>query len=348
MTINEIFDTTSYDYILPEELIAQEPAKPRDSSRLMVVNRKGSCISHDIFRNLTEYLHPGDLMVLNNTKVIPARLLGMKKEGTARIEVFLLRPMDNLSQTWQALVKPGKRVKPGSSILLADGTEIQIGESIGEGIRIVRFPQDCNVRSILEQIGQVPLPPYIHRTDIEPCLYQTVFAHEDGSVAAPTASLHFTEQLLEKIREKEILFSWITLHVGLGTFRPVKEADIRQHVIHEEYCEVSAETAEAINRAKKENRRVIAVGTTVVRTLESMNCLNASLQPGKVNTSLFIYPGYEFKVIDSMITNFHLPKSTLLMLVSAFAGKDLMFKAYAEAIAERYRFFSFGDAMIII
>lgn len=347
MTAKEIFDTSSYDYELPEELIAQEPAKPRDSSRLMVVNRKDSSVSHDIFRNLTEYLRPGDLMVLNNTKVIPARLFGMKKGGSAQIEVFLLRPMKGLSRAWQAMIKPGKRVKPGSSVLLMDGTEIMIGETLGEGIRIVRFPEGCNINSILDKMGKVPLPPYIHNTNIEPALYQTVFAREDGSVAAPTASLHFTETLLDKIRKRGVFFSWITLHVGLGTFRPVKEADIRRHVIHEEYCEIPSDTANAINKAKMEKRRVIAVGTTVVRTLESMKCNGAALKSGKVNTSLFIYPGYEFKIIDSMITNFHLPKSTLLMLVSAFAGKDLIFRAYDTAIAERYRFFSFGDAMII-
>jgi len=342
-----LFDTRLYDYELPPELIAQQPMDPRDSSRLMVIDRKKKTLYHDIFRSIMEHINPGDLMVMNNTRVIPARLFGRKKSGTAIIEVFLLGSLETDQDRWKALVRPGKRVKPGTFIVLENGLEIEIQESLDEGIRMVRFPEGTHVMDLLDEIGQVPLPPYIHREDITPSLYQTVFAKEHGSVAAPTASLHFTESLLERMRNKGIQFAWLTLHVGLGTFRPVKETDIRNHNIHEEFCEVPRETAFLVNKAIDEGRRVIAVGTTVVRTLESMKDESGKLRAGKVNTSLFIYPGYTFSIVDAMITNFHLPKSTLLMLVSAFTGRELTFRAYETAIREKYRFFSFGDAMLI-
>ncbi len=344
----DLFKISSYDYELPGDLIAQNPADPRDSSRLMVLDRQDGRIGHSVFSRLGDFLIPGDLLVLNDTKVIPARLHGTKKPGGAKIELLLLKGLDSRWSEWEALVRPGKKVSPGTEILLSDGTEIRVGERIGEGLRTICFPEGTDVLPLLERIGETPLPPYITRSTAPRSSYQTVFAMKDGSAAAPTASLHFTEALLESLRkEKGIRTAWLTLHVGLGTFRPVKCTDIREHNIHEEYCVLPAESKEIIRETKRSGRKVIAAGTTVARTLESLADDEGVLESGSRNTRLFIYPGYRYKIIDGLITNFHLPKSSLLMLVAAFAGYDLTMKAYSEAVAGKYRFFSFGDAMFI-
>ncbi len=344
----DLFQTDLYDYSLPEELIAQNPADPRDSSRLMVLFREGGAIEHTIFSSLGSFLREGDLLLLNDTRVIPARLKGKKLPGEGKVEILLLKALDSRFLEWEALVRPGRKIPPGTRIALADGTEILAGDRLEEGLRIVSFPGDAAVLPLLERVGETPLPPYITRSTAPSSSYQTVFAKRDGSAAAPTASLHFTASLLERLqRERGVRTAWLTLHVGLGTFRPVKSADLRGHRIHEEFCVLPRETRDLILEARAGGGRIIAAGTTAARTLESFAREDGSLDWGEKTTGLFIYPGYRFKIIDGLITNFHLPKSSLLMLTAAFAGYDSIMKAYGEAIARRYRFFSFGDAMFI-
>jgi S-adenosylmethionine:tRNA ribosyltransferase-isomerase len=337
-----VLKLSDYDYYLPEELIAQEPANPRDSSRLMLVSRKTGDISICIFRDIINFLHHGDVLVLNDTKVIPARIFGRKETG-AKIEVLLLKKIGN--KEYEALIKPGKRAKLGTKIYFTESIYGEVIEKKDEGIFILSFSTE-NLDNILPEIGKIPLPPYIKKPLEDPDRYQTVYGKKLGAIAAPTAGLHFTKELLKSISDKGVEILYITLHVGLGTFKPVTVEDITKHKLDPEYFELSEETAEKINLAKREGRRIIAVGTTVTRVLEgSQN--NGILKQGKGLISLFIYPGYEFKIIDGLITNFHLPKSTLLMLVSAFMGYELMKRAYQKAIEERLRFYSFGDAMFI-
>jgi S-adenosylmethionine:tRNA ribosyltransferase-isomerase len=340
--------TSDYDYFLPEELIAQTPIEPRDNSRLLVVNRADSSLSHHKFFELPDYFKAGDVLVFNNSRVIRARLFGTRTDTGKRIEILLLRRLE--LNIWEALIGSKKKVLPGLQIEMEGHPEIkaEVLELKESGIRVVRFSDE----SVLPQIGKVPLPPYIHAPLADPERYQTVYADQEGSVAAPTAGLHFTPQLLGKIKSKGVNCLFVTLHVGLNTFRPVQVEDALKHPIFPEYGVISAEVAAEINRAKSEHRRVICVGTTSVRLVESaahaVDGSAAVIQPWNGWVNDFIYPGYQFKVMDAMVTNFHLPKSTLLMLVSAFAGKDLVFKAYREAIEQRYRFYSFGDAMLII
>ncbi|MCX7720365.1 MAG: tRNA preQ1(34) S-adenosylmethionine ribosyltransferase-isomerase QueA [Dictyoglomus thermophilum] len=337
-----VLKLSDYDYYLPEELIAQEPAEPRDTSRLMLVNRKTGEINITIFREIKNYLKAGDVLVLNNTKVIPARLYG-KKETGAKIEVLLLKKIGE--GKYEALLKPGKRAKIGTKIHFFEDIYAEVVERNEEGIFVLKFSQE-DLDKILPEIGNIPLPPYIKKPIDDPNKYQTVYAQKEGAVAAPTAGLHFTEELLKTLEEMGVEILYITLHVGLGTFRPVVVEDITKHKLDPEYFEVSDEVAEKINKAKEERRRVIAVGTTVTRVLEAQG-RSGKVEPGSGLVDLFIYPGFEFKIIDGLITNFHLPKSTLLMLVAAFMGYDLMKKAYNKAIEERMRFYSFGDAMFI-
>ena len=337
---------TEFDYELPEELIAQTPIKKRDESRLMVLNRKDKTIEHKVFKDIIDYLEPGDVLVRNNTKVIPARLYG-KKETGANVEFLLLNNIEK--DIWEAIVRPGNKLHVGTKVIFSDGIlEANILEIMPGGTRKVEFKYKGIFNEILDKIGLMPLPPYIHETLKEKDRYQTVYAKYEGSAAAPTAGLHFTEQLLEKIRKKGIEIANVTLHVGIGTFRPVKEETVEAHKMHSEHFYIKQEDVDKINKAKQEGRRVIAVGTTSCRVLESI----ADEKTGMVkqiedDTQIFIYPGYKFKCIDGLITNFHLPQSTLLMLVSALAGKDYIMKAYNEAVKEKYRFFSFGDAMFI-
>ncbi|MGB9787419.1 tRNA preQ1(34) S-adenosylmethionine ribosyltransferase-isomerase QueA [Dictyoglomus turgidum] len=337
-----VLKLSDYDYYLPEELIAQEPAEPRDSSRLMLVNRRTGEIDITIFREIKNYLKSGDVLVLNNTKVIPARLYGKKDTG-AKIEVLLLKKVEE--GVYEALVKPGKRAKIGTKIYFSGDIYAEVLERKEEGIFVLRFSQE-DLEEILPEIGNIPLPPYIKKPLNDPNKYQTVYAQKEGAVAAPTAGLHFTEELLHTLQKMGIEILYITLHVGLGTFRPVVVEDITKHKLDPEYFEVREDVAERINRAKEEGRRVIAVGTTVTRVLEAQG-RSGRVEPGAGLVDLFIYPGFEFKILDGLITNFHLPKSTLLMLVAAFMGYDLMKKAYNRAIEERMRFYSFGDAMFI-
>lgn len=331
---------SDFDYYLPEELIAQTPAEPRDSSRLMVLNRKEKTIEHRIFRDIVEYLKPGDLLVRNITKVIPARLYGVKETG-ARVEILLLEKISE--GVWEALVKPGSKVKKGTKIILSEGVEVICKDYSQQGARILEF--NCSDDKLFE-LGNAPLPPYIKNQKVPFERYQTVYSKETGSVAAPTAGLHFTEELLERLRDKGVEFADLILHVGLGTFRPVKVEDIREHKMHSERYYVPAETVKKIRETRKNKGRIIAVGTTSVRTLETIARLpNQESYHGK--TDIFIYPPFEFKLTDAIITNFHLPKSTLLMLVSAFAGKDFILEAYNTAVKMKYRFFSLGDACFI-
>ena len=333
---------SDFDYQLPKELIAKYPAQPRDSCRLMVLNRKDKTIEHRVFRDIIDYLRPGDALVLNNTKVIPARLIGKKEKTNANIEVFLLRPIED--NIWEALIKNVRRLKKNQKIIISDDFYVEFLSKDDEKAIVKIHSKD--IKSDLEKYGHVPLPPYIEREDEEKDkdYYQTVFAEKEGSVASPTAGLHFTKELLEKIKEKGINIAYITLHVGLGTFKPVKTEDITKHKMHEEYFTIPKETLEMIKKTKENKKSVVAVGTTVVRALETYGKF------GKTEgfTDIFIYPPYEFKIVDKLITNFHLPKSTLLMLVSAFADRDFILRAYNEAVKERYRFFSYGDAMLII
>lgn len=338
--------TSDFDYELPEELIAQHPTAQRDHSRLLVMDKYTGAVEHRVFRDIVNYLHAGDVLVLNNTKVIPARIFGVKEGGTAKIEVLLLKRDDDLPNTWEVLVHPGKRAKVGTVIDFGEGRlkgEVIANTSAG---RKVTFHFDGIFEEILEELGTMPLPPYIHEQLEDQNRYQTVYAKVDGSAAAPTAGLHFTTELLETLRQNGIEIEEVLLHVGLGTFKPVSEEDIEDHEMHSEYYEISQETADRINKAKAEGRRIISVGTTSTRALESA-AKDGRLQAGSGWTNIFIYPGYKWQIIDGLITNFHLPKSTLMMLVSALSTREHILAAYREAVAQRYRFFSFGDAMFI-
>ncbi|MFC7440876.1 tRNA preQ1(34) S-adenosylmethionine ribosyltransferase-isomerase QueA [Laceyella putida] len=343
-------DVAQYHFELPQELIAQTPMADRASSRLMVIDRKRQTWTHTQFPHLLDYLEPGDVLVLNDSRVRPARLIGVKEGTGAKIELLLLKPFGG--DRWEALVKPAKRVKEGTVVSFGEGRLRAVAEAPTEvaGGRVFRLQYEADdVEKLFQELGQMPLPPYIHEQLDDPERYQTVFSKVIGSAAAPTAGLHFTPELLERIERKGVKLAFVTLHVGLGTFRPVMVDKVEEHQMHEEYYELGGETAAIINEAKRKGHRVIAVGTTSVRTLETV----ASRHGGEVLadsgwTDIFIYPGYTFKVVDGLITNFHLPQSTLLMLVSAFASRALIMKAYEEAVNQRYRFFSFGDAMLII
>ncbi|NPA58302.1 MAG: tRNA preQ1(34) S-adenosylmethionine ribosyltransferase-isomerase QueA [Aquificae bacterium] len=336
------YTLSDFDYRLPKELIARYPIEPRDSCRLMVLDRKKGSIEHKTFRDIVQYLQEGDTLVLNDTKVIPARLKGRKETG-AKVEVFLLRQVDK--DLWEALVKNLKRLKEGQEVIFGKGFKGELVEKRENGTALIRLKGN-DIQALIEKYGQVPLPPYIERESEEKDReeYQTVFARKEGAVASPTAGLHFTRRLLEEIREKGVNVEFITLHVGLGTFKPVSEEDFTKHRIHEEYYHIPEKTVRAIQQTKEKGKRVFAVGTTVVRTLETY----AITGEREGFSSLFIYPPFRFQVVDSLITNFHLPKSTLLLLVSAFASRDMILEAYRTAVRERYRFFSYGDAMLII
>lgn len=338
---------SDYYYDLPEELIAQDPLSDRSSSRLMVLNRETGEIEHHHFYEIVNYLHEGDMLVLNNTKVIPARLYGTKVDTGAVIEVLLLKRLEDSS--FECLVKPGKKARPGCKLSFGDGLLMgEIVDVVEEGNRIIKFTFDGIFEEILDQLGEMPLPPYIHNKLEDKTRYQTVYAKFDGSAAAPTAGLHFTNELLEELKNKGVDIRFVTLHVGLGTFRPVKEDNLINHHMHTEFCQIDKETADAINEAKAAGRRVICVGTTSVRTVESMADRKGHVECGSKDTDIFIYPGYDFKIPDGLITNFHLPESTLIMLVAALVGRENILNAYKKAVEEKYRFFSFGDAMLII
>lgn len=339
--------TSDFYYDLPEELIAQDPLEDRTASRLLVLDRQTGTVEHKIFSDVIDYLNKGDCLVINNTRVIPARLIG-EKEGTGgKVEVLLLKRRAN--DVWETLVKPGKKLRPGAKITFGDGRlRAEVLEVVEEGNRLVKFCYEGIFEEILDSLGEMPLPPYITHKLEDKEMYQTVYAKFDGSAAAPTAGLHFTKELLNKIEEKGIKIASITLHVGLGTFRPVKVDDVNNHHMHTEWYEVNAEAAEIINETKRNGGRVICVGTTSCRTIESVADENGYMKAKTGETDIFIYPGYKFKIMDGLITNFHLPESTLVMLVSAFAGKENVLSAYETAVKERYRFFSFGDAMILI
>lgn len=339
--------TSDFYYDLPEELIAQDPLEDRTASRLLVLDRQTGTVEHKIFSDVIDYLNKGDCLVINNTRVIPARLIG-EKEGTGgKVEVLLLKRRAN--DVWETLVKPGKKLRPGAKITFGDGRlRAEVLEVVEEGNRLVKFCYEGIFEEILDSLGEMPLPPYITHKLEDKEMYQTVYAKFDGSAAAPTAGLHFTKELLNKIEEKGIKIASITLHVGLGTFRPVKVDDVNNHHMHTEWYEVNTEAADIINETKKNGGRVICVGTTSCRTIESVADETGHMTAKTGETDIFIYPGYKFKVMDGLITNFHLPESTLVMLVSAFAGKENVLSAYETAVKEKYRFFSFGDAMILI
>lgn len=340
-------DVKDFYYDLPQELIAQDPLEDRSSSRLMVLDKITGEVEHRHFKDITEYLRPGDCLVINNTKVIPARLYGVKEGTEAKIEILLLKRKEN--DIWETLVKPGKKCKIGTKIVFGEG--ILTGEVIDiveEGNRLIQFHYEGIFEEILDRLGQMPLPPYITHQLQDKNRYQTVYAKYDGSAAAPTAGLHFTPELLQQVRDMGVEIAEVTLHVGLGTFRPVKETDVLKHHMHSEFYKIEQSEADKINKAKKEGHRVIAVGTTSTRTLESAADENGFLTEKSGWTEIFIYPGYQFKVIDALITNFHLPESTLVMLVSALAGREHVLAAYETAVEEKYRFFSFGDAMFIV
>ena len=339
--------TSDFYYDLPEELIAQDPLAERSSSKLMILDRASGQIEHKIFKDIMDELHPEDCLVINDTKVIPARLHGVKEDTGAHIEVLLLkRKSDSL---WETLVRPGKKARPGARISFGDGLLVgEVLDVVEEGNRLIRFEYDGIFEEVLDQLGEMPLPPYITHKLQDKNRYQTVYAKHEGSAAAPTAGLHFTEELLQMIQEKGIRIARVTLHVGLGTFRPVKVEDVNDHHMHSEFYMVSQEAADIINETKRNGGRVISVGTTSTRTLESVADENGWIKETSGWTEIFIYPGYSFKVIDALITNFHLPESTLVMLVSALAGREHVLEAYEEAVRQRYRFFSFGDAMLII
>ena len=345
---------SDFYYDLPKELIAQDPLEDRSSSRLMHIDRKTGAYEHKKFTDVIDYLNPGDCLVLNNTKVIPARLFGVREKTenretvltTGKIEVLLLKRREN--DIWETLVKPGKKCKPGVKISFGEGLLTgEVLEVVEDGNRLIQFHYDGIFEEILDQLGQMPLPPYITHKLQDKNRYQTVYAKYDGSAAAPTAGLHFTNELFEKLEKKGVIVANVTLHVGLGTFRPVKVDDVTQHHMHSEHYFIEPEEAEKIRKAKENGGRIICVGTTSCRTLESAADENGNIKACEGDTEIFIYPGYSFKIMDELITNFHLPESTLLMLVSALAGKDFIMKAYEEAVKERYRFFSFGDAMFI-
>ena len=341
-------DLHDFYYDLPQELIAQDPLSDRSSSRLMVLDKKTGAIEHKIFKDIIDYLNPGDCLVINDTKVIPARLIGEKVGTGAAIEVLLLPRKDDLKDTWEVLVKPGKKARVGAKISFGNGKLIgEIIDIVEEGNRLIQFTYDGIFEEILDELGQMPLPPYITHKLEDKNRYQTVYATHEGSAAAPTAGLHFTKELLEKIKEKGIDIARVPLHVGLGTFRPVKEENILDHHMHSEFYMVEQKEADKINNARKNGHRVIAVGTTSTRTLESVAKEDGTIPACSGWTQIFIYPGYKFKAIDCLITNFHLPESTLVMLVSALAGREHVLHAYEQAVKEKYRFFSFGDAMFI-
>ncbi|MGN0523570.1 MAG: tRNA preQ1(34) S-adenosylmethionine ribosyltransferase-isomerase QueA [Eubacterium sp.] len=339
--------TSDFFYELPQELIAQTPVYPRDSSRLMVLNKDSGNVEHKIFHDLIDYLNPNDCLILNNTRVIPARIYGVKKETGAVVEFLLLKQSEN--NVWECLCKPGKRAKIGTEFVFGEGlVDCEVIDITDDGNRIIKFNCDSKeIYTILDKIGKMPLPPYITQELKDGERYQTVYSKELGSAAAPTAGLHFTEEMLEEIKYKGVKIGYVTLHVGLGTFRPVKVDDVKNHKMHSEHYQISKETADLINETKKNGGRVISVGTTSTRTLESVATKNGCICEDEDDTSIFIYPGYEFKCIDALVTNFHLPESTLIMLISAFAGYENVMNAYKIAVEEKYRFFSFGDAMFI-
>lgn len=337
---------SDFDFYLPEELIAQCPLKERDSSRFMVVDRKTGEIEHKVFHDVIDYLEKGDTLVLNNTRVMPARLIGEKEETGGKIEFLLLKRIEG--DKWECLAKPGKKAKVGAMFTFGEGKLKAVVREISlEGNRVIEFIYNGIFEEILDELGQMPLPPYIHEKLDDRERYQTVYSKEKGSAAAPTAGLHFTEDLLEKIREKGVNIAFVTLHVGLGTFRPVKVESIDEHIMHSEYYELDEENAKIINDTKKRGNRVIAVGTTSTRTLETIGNENGEVRAQSGWTNIFIFPGYKFNIVDALITNFHLPESTLIMLVSALAGKENIMNAYKKAVEEKYRFFSFGDSMFI-
>ena len=339
--------TSDFNYDLPEELIAQTPVEPRDHSRLMVIHRATGELEHKHFYDIIDYLNPGDALVINETKVIPARLIGVKEETGVPVEVLLLRRQN--ATDWEALVRPGRRLKPGAVCSFGDGLlrcEI-LGNVEETGGRMVRFLYEGVFEELLDRLGEMPLPPYIHEKLADQTRYQTVYAKHEGSAAAPTAGLHFTEALLDKVRQKGVTIVPVTLHVGLGTFRPVQVEDASTHVMHSEWYEVTREAADTLNRIKAAGGRLICVGTTSVRTIETVATEDGTIIPGSGDTQIFIYPGVKIKAVDALITNFHLPQSTLLMLVSAFMGREQALEAYRVAVAEKYRFFSFGDASFV-
>ena len=343
----ETMNVKDFYFDLPQELIAQDPLEDRSASRLLVLDKETGEIEHRHFRDIVSYLKPGDCLVINDTKVIPARLFGVKEDTRAKIEVLLLKRREN--DIWETLVKPGKKCRPGAVLEFGDGLlKGTVLDVVDEGNRLIQFSYDGIFEEILDQLGEMPLPPYITHKLKDKNRYQTVYAKNEGSAAAPTAGLHFTKELLEKVKEKGVNIAHVTLHVGLGTFRPVKVDDVESHHMHSEFYIVEEDQAKLINDTKKAGKRVISVGTTSCRTLESATGEDGILRSGSGWTEIFIYPGYKFKMIDGLITNFHLPESTLLMLVSALAGKENIMRAYETAVQERYRFFSFGDAMIII
>lgn len=340
-------DVKDFYYDLPQELIAQDPLEDRSSSRLMVLDKITGEVEHRHFKDITEYLRPGDCLVINNTKVIPARLYGVKEGTEAKIEILLLKRKEN--DIWETLVKPGKKCKIGTKIVFGEGILTgEVVDIVEEGNRLIQFHYEGIFEEILDRLGQMPLPPYITHQLQDKNRYQTVYAKYDGSAAAPTAGLHFTPELLQQVRDMGVEIAEVTLHVELGTFRPVKETDVLKHHMHSEFYKIEQSEADKINKAKKEGHRVIAVGTTSTRTLESAADENGFLTEKSGWTEIFIYPGYQFKVIDALITNFHLPESTLVMLVSALAGREHVLAAYETAVEEKYRFFSFGDAMFIV
>ena len=335
---------SDFYYDLPKELIAQHPAEQRDHARLMLYDRQSGAVEHKHFYDLIDELHKGDVLVFNDSRVIPARLYGKKSPTGGKVEVLLLTPVGE--DTWEVLVKPGKRALPGAVIEFPEGLTCQILDRTDFGGRIVKFEYDGVFDDIIDKIGEMPLPPYIHEKLEDPDEYQTVYARERGSAAAPTAGLHFTDELLERIKAKGVELVFVTLHVGLGTFRPVEEENIEDHEMHSEFYSITEEAAQTINRAKAEGRRIVAVGTTSIWTLESAGT-TGMLQAGAGWTNIFIYPGYTFHIVDALVTNFHLPESTLLMLISAMSTREKILKAYEIAVQEKYRFFSFGDAMFI-
>lgn len=338
---------SDFYFDLPQELIAQDPLEDRSASRLLVLNKKTGDMEHHTFHEIIHYLQPGDCLVLNDTKVIPARLLGVREDTGAAVEVLLLKRKEK--DVWETLVKPGKKARPGMKLVFGDGLlSAEVLEIVEEGNRLIRFSYEGIFEEILDRLGEMPLPPYITHKLQDRNRYQTVYARYEGSAAAPTAGLHFTPELLHDIEEKGVDIAYVTLHVGLGTFRPVKEENILEHHMHAETYQVTAEAAEKINRAKESGHKVICVGTTSCRTVESAADDEGRLQECCGDTQIFIYPGYHFKVLDALITNFHLPESTLVMLVSALAGREQVLRAYEAAVREKYRFFSFGDAMLII
>lgn len=336
---------TDFDYELPEELIAQTPVEPRNSSRLMVLDPVDESIEHRHFYDLKEYLEPGDTLIFNDTRVMPARLLGWREGTGGKVEVFLLRRIDG--DTWETLVKPGRKAREGQVVRFSDELTCTVQETTDFGGRIVKFSYEGIFEEILDRLGETPLPPYIHEKLTDRERYQTVYSREQGSAAAPTAGLHFTKEQMAGLKEMGINLGFVTLHVGLGTFRPVSVENVEEHVMHKEYYSISQETADLIKATKAAGKRVIAVGTTSIRTLESAATGVGEIAGRTDWTNIFIYPGYEFKIVDGIITNFHLPKSTLIMLISAFAGREFVLKAYEQAVKDRYRFFSFGDAMMI-